>query len=228
MTIHDISVPLSAATVPWEGVTVPWAEQEFFVDIRRGDSVTGSWWKLNTHAGTHIDSPTHFFPDAADVASTPWEPYLGRCVVVEVGDIGPFIRPEHLDALPELRGHRRVLFRTANSRDDLWGRDTFVTDYVSVAPEGADWLVEHGFILAGADYQGIERFGSEDALTHRTLLGAGCMILEGCDLRAVEAGEYQLICLPLRLVNGEGSPVRAILIDGDDQGPARPGTWSAA
>ncbi len=44
MRIHDISVPLSDATVPWQGVTVPWAHQEFFVDVRRGDPVTGSWW----------------------------------------------------------------------------------------------------------------------------------------------------------------------------------------
>jgi arylformamidase len=216
--IHDISVPLSEATVPWKGVTVPWASQEFFVDVRRGDPVTGSWWRLNTHAGTHVDTPTHFFPEAADAASMPWAPFLGRCLVVEVGDVGREIERAHLEAIPELRDHRRVLFRTANSRRDLWARDEFIEDYTSLGPDGARYLVELGYLLAGIDYQGMERFDTSDYATHRTLLGSGCMILEGADLRAVPPGTYQLVCLPLRLVEGEGSPVRAILVEGLDEG----------
>lgn len=217
MKIHDISVPLSDATVPWEGVTVPWAHQEFFVDIRRGDPVTGSWWSLNTHAGTHVDTPTHFFPDGADAASTAWDHYLGPCVVAEVGEVGPEIRAADLEAMPELRGERRVLFRTSNSRRDLWGLDRFEPEYVAIGADAAAWLVARGFVLAGIDYQGIERYDTTDHATHRTLLAGGCMILEGADLRAVRPGRYQLICLPLRLVDGEGSPVRAVLVE--DAGP---------
>jgi len=82
---------------------------------------------------------------------------------------------------------------------------------VAVGADAAAWLVEHGFLLAGIDYQGIERFDTTDHATHKTLLQGGCMILEGADLRGVAPGEYQLICLPLRLVDGEGSPVRAVL-----------------
>ncbi len=216
MRILDISVPLSDATVPWEGVTVPWAHQEFFVDIRRGDPVTGSWWSLNTHAGTHLDTPTHFIPGAADAASTAWEHVLGPCVVAEIGEVGPEIHASHLEAMTELRGARRVLFRTANSRRDLWGLDRFSRDYVSLAPDAAAWLVERDFLLAGIDYQGIERYDSTDHPTHKTLLQGGCIILEGADLRAVAPGRYHIVCLPLRLVDGEGSPVRAILLDGVD------------
>ena len=214
MRIHDISVPLSAATVPWEGVAVPWAHQEFFADVRRGDGVTGSWWSLNTHAGTHIDSPTHFFPNLEDVASTKWDHYLGRCLVVDVPDVGSEITRADLERVPELRDHRRVLFRTANSRRGLWALTTFDRNYVSLAPDGAEYLVGLGYVLAGIDYQGIERYDSVDHQTHRTLLEHGCMILEGADLRAIEPGAYQLICLPLRLVDGEGSPVRAVLLEG--------------
>lgn len=218
MRIHDISVPLSDRTVPWQGVTVPWVHQEFFVDIRRGDPVTGSWWSLNTHAGTHVDTPTHFFPEGADAASTGWEHYLGPCVVVDVGDVGSEIHASHLEAMPQLHGQRRVLFRTENSRRDLWGLDRFEPEYVAVAPDAATWLVEHHFLLAGIDYQGIERFDTTDHATHRTLLQGGCMILEGADLRSVSSGVYQLVCLPLRLVDGEGSPVRAVLIEVDGAG----------
>lgn len=222
MRIHDISVPLGDATVPWRGVTVPWAHQEFFVDVRRGDPVTGSWWSLNTHAGTHVDTPTHFFPEGRDTASTGWEHYLGECVVVEIDEVGREIGRADLEAIPQLRSHRRVIFRTANSRNDLWSRPEFDAEYVSLAPDGARYLVELGYLLAGIDYQGIERYDTTDYGTHRTLLENDCLILEGADLRAIAPGVYQLICLPLRLVNGEGSPVRAILIETDGAAPIDP------
>jgi arylformamidase len=106
-----------------------------------------------------------------------------------------------------------VLFRTTNSRRDLWSKDAFERRYVSLAADGAQYLVELGYLLAGIDYQGIERYDSMEHPTHRTLLEHGCMILEGTDLRHVAPGVYELVCLPLRLVDGEGSPVRAILIE---------------
>jgi arylformamidase len=40
---------------------------------------------------------------------------------------------------------------------------------------------------------------------------AEVVVVEGLDLRGVEAGRYQLICLPLRLRGADGSPARAIL-----------------
>lgn len=213
MRIHDISIELSEKTVAWAGVEVPWVRQEFFGDVAKGDLVTGSWWSLNTHAGTHVDTPTHFFPDGADTASTPFDPYLGPCLIVELGDVGQEIGRADLEAIGELRQHRRVIFRTANSRRDLWSKDEFILDYVSLHPDGAAYLVELGYLLAGIDYQGMERYDTTEYGTHRTLLENGCMILEGADLRTVEPGVYQLICLPLRLIAGEGSPVRAVLIE---------------
>jgi arylformamidase len=47
---------------------------------------------------------------------------------------------------------------------------------------------------------------------HRLLLTAGVVIVEGLDLAAVEPGEYQLVCLPLRITGGDGAPARAVLI----------------
>jgi len=138
-------------------------------------------------------------------ASTGWNHYLGRCLVVEVPDIASDITRADLERIPALRQYRRVLFRTANSRRDLWSKDVFDRDYVALAADGAEYLVSLGYLLAGIDYQGIERYDSVEHPTHRTLLAQGCMILEGADLRSITPGEYQLICLPLRLVDGEGA-----------------------
>jgi len=61
--------------------------------------------------------------------------------------------------------------------------------------------------LIGIDYLSV---GGPRA-THQILLGAGIWLLEGLDLSNVSAGKYNLICLPLKLVQVEGSPVRAVL-----------------
>ncbi len=47
--------------------------------------------------------------------------------------------------------------------------------------------------------------------THRILLGAGIWIIEWLDLRRIPAGPCDLICLPLRIVGGDGAPARAML-----------------
>jgi arylformamidase len=48
-------------------------------------------------------------------------------------------------------------------------------------------------------------------MTHKILLGAGIWLLEGLNLSAVNPGNYNLICLPLKIMQTEGSPVRAVL-----------------
>ena len=53
---------------------------------------------------------------------------------------------------------------------------------------------------------------SGDYPVHRILLGAGVLIVEGLELSHVSPGEYQLVCLPLRIAGGDGAPARAVLI----------------
>ena len=77
--------------------------------------------------------------------------------------------------------------------------------------DGAGWLVERGVRLVGADTLSIEP-ATDSYPVHRLLLGAGVVIVEGLDLRAVGAGPYQLVCLPLRVAGGDGAPARAVLI----------------
>jgi arylformamidase len=36
-------------------------------------------------------------------------------------------------------------------------------------------------------------------------------VIEGLDLSTVEPGEHELICLPLKVKDGDGAPARAFL-----------------
>jgi arylformamidase len=102
-----------------------------------------------------------------------------------------------------------VLIATRNS---AFNRDReFVQDYTYVAPDAAEYLVEQGVKLVGVDYLSIEQFHSGHHRTHKTLLGAGVVIVEGLQLSQPRAGRYELICLPLRLTGLDGAPARAVL-----------------
>jgi arylformamidase len=65
----------------------------------------------------------------------------------------------------------------------------------------------------GTDYLSIEKFHSGHHRTHLALLSKGVVIVEGLNLSEVPAGDYELICLPLRIADGagDGAPARAVL-----------------
>src|SRR5205814_5920276 len=109
-----------------------------------------------------------------------------------------------------LGNHKRILIRTRNS--SLLSRKEFVNDYTFLAPDGAQYLVDIGVELVGVDYLSIEQFHSGHHRTHRTLLEKSVVIVEGLDLSAPPPGEYQFICLPLRIEGCDGAPARAVLI----------------
>ena len=114
-------------------------------------------------------------------------------------------------AKQDLRGNSRILIRTRNS--GFLTESEFHRDYTFLAPDGAEYLVSQGVRLVGVDYLSIEQFHSGHHRTHRTLLEKKIVIVEGLNLQDVEAGEYDLICLPLRLEGVDGAPARAVLVE---------------
>lgn len=121
---------------------------------------------------------------------------------------GEYITEEDLEGA-DTRGVERLLLKTRNSQ--LWAQPEFIKDYVPLCSDAASYLVETGVRLVGIDYLSIEQFKSDRHPVHHGLLGAGVIILEGVDLSEVPAGEYFLTCLPLRIVDGDGAPARAVL-----------------
>jgi arylformamidase len=99
----------------------------------------------------------------------------------------------------------RILLKTTNS--SLWDRAEFSHDFIRLTGSGAHYLIERGAELIGIDYLSI---GDEEA--HHELLSSGVVAVEGLDLRGVEAGRYELICLPIRLEGSDGAPARAVLV----------------
>jgi arylformamidase len=204
--IHDISLAITPGTVVYPGN--PGVSVTAHQAIARGDSANVSAVSFGSHTGTHVDAPKHFDDAASGVDEISVERLIGPASVIEFDDTVRSIGRVELERAG-LRGAKRVLFKTRNSRL-LYERD-FSSDYTFLAPEGAALLVGLGVDLVGIDYLSIEQFKSGHHRTHLILLGRGIVIVEGLDLSAVAPGEYELLCLPLRLVGLDGAPARAVL-----------------
>ena len=61
------------------------------------------------------------------------------------------------------------------------------------------------------DYLSSEEFHNKGRPTHHILLGAGVVIIEGMDLTDVPPGDYELLCLPLKVKDADGAPARVVL-----------------
>lgn len=207
MRIYDISVDISPHMPVWPGD--PPVELERVKAIASGANANVSHLSCGVHIGTHVDAPLHFIDGGPAVESLPLKLLTGRAYVVHVP------RATVLDeATLESAGlpprTRRVLFRTRNS--ELWAREKdFQTDFVAVDASGARWLVRKGIQLVGVDYLSVAPYGQSKE-THRLLLEAGVVVIEGLDLSRVSQGRYSLYCLPLKLLGSDGAPARAILV----------------
>jgi arylformamidase len=207
MRIHDITVPLSPELPVYPGdspVTIaPWT------NIADGDAANVARITLCTHSGTHIDAPRHFNQNGLSVDNIPLEVLIGKALVVEISGVKEIGRQD-LERLP-LRGAERLLLKTDNTA--LWKEAEFNENYVSLSLDAARYIVESGVKLLGVDYISVESVEG-DGSVHRMLLDGGVLILEGVNLTDVAPGEYELICLPLKVKDGDGAPVRAILRGG--------------
>lgn len=209
MTVFDISVPIFPGMPIYEGD--PGVEVHSWKELARGDVANVSFLHFGAHTGTHVDAPAHFIEGARKINQVPLDALIGKARVVSVPDSVIQIGPDFIESC-SLDQVERVLFRTRNS--EFWADGSgFREDFTCLDPEAAQRLVELGVRLVGADYLSVERFHSPDHQTHLTLLSNGVVILEGLDLHNVPAGDYELICLPLKIAAGagDGAPARAVL-----------------
>jgi len=205
--IVDISRPVGPATPVWPGD--PPVSVEPVARLDAGDPAAVSRLVCGTHTGTHVDPPAHFLPGGATIDEVPLDVLVGPAVVAGPAG-GERLDAAALAALDLPAGTTRLLLKSG-AGGGAPAADPAAGLFGAVTADGAAWLVERGVALVGVDTLSIEP-ETGDYPVHRTLLGAGVVIVEGLDLAAVAPGDYQLVCLPLRIAGGDGAPARAVLI----------------
>lgn len=208
MTIFDISVTITPTLPVWPGDPPVRLSQP--AHLERGDVCTITRLDMSAHTGTHLDAPAHFIRGGATVESLDLDALIGPALVVDAAGRG-HLTAEAFEGLAIPAGVQRLLLRTDNSAIWQRGQTAFAEDFTAIEPSGAHWLVQRGVRLVGIDYLSVAPF-DDGAPTHEILLGAGVIAVEGLDLSAIEPGEYQLVCLPIKIGGSDGAPCRAVLI----------------
>jgi arylformamidase len=202
----DVSVSLRSGMVHWPDN--PPVRIELALNIEHGDAANVSEISMGAHTGTHMDGPIHFVQEGQGLDEMPLTATIGRARVIEISDPESIkvdeLHPHHLQ-----RGER-VLFKTQNSAR-RWSTEDFMEDCVYVSQEAARYLANRGIQTVGVDYLSVGGFQKDGEETHRALLEAAIWVIEGLDLSEVEPGEYELICLPVKIERSDGAPARAIL-----------------
>jgi arylformamidase len=206
--IHDLSLPIEPGLPTWP--TSSGFSFRRAMDIAKGDPANVTELAMDVHTGTHVESALHFLPDGETLDQVPLDRFVGPAVVVQVH--GASVTADALEALDVPLGTMRLLIKTANSARLVAGWGPFDPVYVALTRDAAAWVVERGIELVGIDHLSIQRY-EDDGETHRILMRAGVLVLEGLNLGLVEPGDYTLVAAPLRLVGTEAAPVRAILLD---------------
>lgn len=205
MKLYDITRPITAKLAVWPGDT-PFSSRTV-LSIEQGDSVNLTTITTTSHLGTHADAPSHFLGGGLTIDQAPLSAYLGPATVVTVeresGPLTPADFP-HLD----WSGVERLLVRSTASSTPL---DQFPTAFVYPSPELADWLGRCGLVLFGSDAPSMDALTSKTLEGHKALQRNGLAILEGLLLGHVPDGVYDLVALPLKIIGGDGSPLRAVL-----------------
>ncbi|MDP1854113.1 MAG: cyclase family protein [Candidatus Omnitrophota bacterium] len=201
----DISVTIKNGMARWPSDPPVLIKQTKNIDTGDNDNV--SFLSMGSHTGTHMDAPLHFMPKGRSLDKMPPDAAIGVARIIPIKD-KVSIKPD------ELRKHRigpgeRILFKTKNST--YWKKGSFNKSFVYISKEAANYLVSVRVRAVGVDYLSVGGYHKDGVQTHQKLLKAGICIIEGLDLSGIKPGKYDLICLPLKILNSDGAPARAVI-----------------
>lgn len=174
---------------------------------------------LGTHTGTHCDAPRHFIPGGQTVDTISLDTLIGPAFVVDFSNSHPLQEMETADFERQLGDRRPVRVVMRFDWSDQWGKIGYYTDHPFLSQAAAHWLLNRGVRLLAMDTpmpdNPANSWGSGlDSPIHKILLGNGVILVEYLsNLKELRQCEIELIVLPLKIVDGDGSPVRCVAIE---------------
>jgi len=178
------------------------------------DGVNLTKLTLGSHTGTHIDAPRHFIPDGIGVDQLSPTKLVGEAYVCDLSSKPFGSGITGLDLRKNLEGRVAeddiVVCYTGCS--ERWGDESVGSNYTYLTGNAAEYLVSKRVRAVGIDFLSVEKFRAPDPVAHKTLLGNGIFIIESLS-RATKQFVSQrilMICMPIKLQNGDGAPSRII------------------
>jgi arylformamidase len=204
------AIPLKPGDPPPPENKIPNPRVYRFFDVDKGDKVTMSRIEMSSHDGTHIDSPRHFVPGGPTIDTMDLNTTIGPCRVIEIKD-EKSVTVAELEPY-KIKAGERILFKTKNS-PIVWSKRQWDGKFVTLSLEAAKYLAAKKIRLVGFDYISLASAEPPENIgwVHEAFLKAGIFILEAINLDGIKPGNYELICLPLRLDKGDAGPSRVVL-----------------
>lgn len=176
---------------------------------------------LGTHTGTHVDAASHFIEGGGSVDRLELDVLAGPAYMIDLSAMPPGgeIRKGHLAELERLPKVSRLILRTDWSR--MLRDDSYYIDHPYLSMGACEHIVSRGIRFLGMDIPTPEKPGEHctpesDSPNHKYLLGNGVTLVEGLtNLDKIPSSLFNIIALPLPIVEGDGAPARVIALCGN-------------
>ncbi len=214
MLLYDISMTIEPDMAVYKNRD---EKRPRFINSRNfsESSVYETRLELDLHCGTHIDLPLHIIPGGASSDTFSPDHFFSPALLLDFSGLendritADDLREKEKKLAEkglEIAGYSFLLLKTANSFSDH-----FDFSFVFLEAGGAAWLAGRNLKGVGIDALGIER-DQADHQSHRHLLEAEMIILEGLRLAEPPEGIYTLALMPLKISAVEALPARALLL----------------
>jgi kynurenine formamidase len=214
----DLTHPMKAGMPVWP--THPAFCQEVVESYERGDVACNHALCLSEHSGTHFDAPLHFVPDGESIEEIAVSRFFVRMATINAQDCRP-CEAVDLDRIIEfeerhgaIQAGDAVFFHFGWDRywNDPAPHERFLRDWPGLSQEASEYLSDQNVSIVGSDCLSIDCYGSTDFPAHNVLLGAGILVGENFANLGRLPPYCFLIALPLAIVGGSGSPIRAVAL----------------
>jgi kynurenine formamidase len=216
--LMDFSHPLRNGTIVGGDLGRPRFRQRATGHAGTELSILVTEFESASHAGTHVDAPRHFFPQAAGIDELPLEAFWGKATLVSVtkepGE--PITIDDILAGGPPAESGDILLIRTGWGRHYISGDTRAYKDHPYLAEPAAEWVVRSGLKMLATDTMSPDLpaprrpAGGYPLPVHQLLLKSGVLIAENLNLEQAQPGRYEVFAFPLALAHGDGGPARIV------------------
>jgi len=171
--------------------------------------------KIYSHTGTHMDAPAHMLKEGATLDQYSIDYFIGKAVVVDLTDIkGESISLQEIKIYEDLIAS--IDFLVLNTGwHKYWGEDSYFKGFPALTVEAAEWLLNFNLRGIAVDTISIDGIESTSFPIHNMFFKKGLIAIENLtNLDAVGNNIFILNCMPLKLKDADGSPLRAAAMVG--------------
>lgn len=166
---------------------------------------------MDGHTGTHLDVPSHVFQDGESLEKIDLNKCIGSAFLVSLNKSkGEEITRKELEPFTDkIKKSRRLIIATGWSKN--FGTPEFYKDYPGISPDAATWMTGMGIVLLGVEQPSVHP--ARGLEVHHKFLSSGVVIVEALtSLEKITKREFKIICLPLLIQDGDGSPSRVVAV----------------